>query len=318
MQPQSPYGPPQPYNSQGPANQPQGPNPPYPAPGYATPGAAYPRPGQAANGQPYPSSNSPGPLYPPQTPGQSVSPGQPPLPPYVPPQNLSNQPQPENLPPPPPAPTTPYDFFLDQPKPHAPANPLSPSGKKYGAATLAGGSRKSKFILLAGGGVVAVIILMIVTALLPKDPTASQWLAIAQRQQEIIRVCAQGSKAKYQATRNLAITCQTGVTTSQRELLAYMSKSNFDYDSKELELKKDTKTDTRLKSATSSSTFDDTFREIVETQLTSYNRSLTAQLSSTTGPNGREVLSKNQRSAELLLQMAKDDSDKTEAPASES
>lgn len=303
MQPQNPYGPPQPYNPQGPPNQPQGPNPPYQTPGYGTPDSSYPP------GQPYTAP----------VPGRPATPTQPPLPPYMPPQNLPNQSPPtENLPPPPPAPTTPYDFFLEQPKPHAPQNPLSPSGKRYGAAALAGNSRRSKFILLAGGGIAAVIILMIITALLPKDPTAGQWFAIAQRQQELIRVCTLGSKAKYQATRNFAITCQTGITSSQRELLAYMDKSNLDYNSKELGQKQDSKTDTRLKSAASSSTYDDTFREIVETQLTSYNRSLTAQLGSTTGPNGREVLTKNQRSAELLLQMVKDNSDKTEAPAADS
>lgn len=287
MQPQSPYGPPQPYNPQDPRNQPQDPNRLTSAPGPGMPGQAYP-----------------------------VA-GQPPLPPYTMPPGLDRQqPQAENLPPPPPAPTTPYDFFLDQPKPHAPASPLSPGGRRYGAVL--GNSQRNRFLLIAVASLTVIILLMLVITFLPKDPTAQQWFAIAQRQQELVRICSQGSKAKYQATRNFAITCQTGVTGNQRELLSYMKKAGFSYNEKELDLKQDTRVDTRLKSATASSTFDDAFREVVETQLTSYDRALTAQLASTSGPDGREVLTKNQRSTELLLQMVRNNSDKTEAPVAES
>jgi hypothetical protein len=297
MQPQSPYGPPQPYNSQGSPNpqgqpQPGQPYPPYP-----------PQPGQAYSQQP--------------TPGQAVNSGsasQPPMPVYAPPPGLQSAPsQPNDMPPPPPAATTPYDFFLDQPKPHAPSSPLAASGKRYGAAAL-GGQGINKFALIIGGAIVIAIILGIVALLLPKDTTSPQWFAIAQRQQEIIRVCTLGGKAKYQSTRNFAITCQTGVTSSQRELLAYMKKSNLGYNLKQINLLADAKTDAKLKTAASSSTYDDVFREIIQQQLTTYNRALTTQLGVTTTANGREVLTKNQRSAELLLKIVIDNSDKTVAP----
>lgn len=202
---------------------------------------------------------------------------------------------------------------MDQPKPHATANPLSPEGKRYGAP-LKGQGIGNKFVFIVGGGLALMIILGLVYAFLPKDQTGPQWFALAQRQQEVIRVCTMGSQAKFQSTRNFAITCQTGVTTSQRELLAYMKKAGFEANPKQLGLLADSKTDARLKTATSSSTFDEVFREIAEQQLTSYNRSLSAQLSSTTGANGREVLTKSQRSVKLLLTMVADDADKTVAP----
>ena len=236
------------------------------------------------------------------------------MPVYTPPPNLRpGASQPNDLPPPPPAPTTPYDFFLDQPKPRRSANPLSAAGKRYGMGG-AGGRGLNKFALIIGGAIALVIILGVAALLLPKDTTSPQWFAIAQRQQEVVRVCAMGSKAKYQTTRNFAITCQTGVTASQKELLAYMKKSKLSYNSKQLGLRADAKTDARLKAAAASSTYDDVFREIATQQLNTYSRSLTTLLGTTSGVNGREVLAKNQRSAELLLKMVADDSDKTVAP----
>lgn len=250
-------------------------------------------------------------------PGQAVGPSgvsQPPMPVYAPPQSLrATSPQPSDLPPPPPAPTTPYDFFMDQPKPHAPSSPLSAAGQRYGAGALQGRG-VNKLPLIVGGAIAAAIIIGVVSLLLPQDTVSPQWFAIAQRQQEVIRVCTLGNKAKYQSTRNFAVTCQAGVTTSQRTLLAYMKKSGLDYNPKQISLLADAKTDTRLKTAASSSTYDDVFREIATQQLTAYNNRLTAQLGVTTGATGREVLAQNQRSAELLLKMVGDNSDKTVAP----
>ena len=228
------------------------------------------------------------------------------MPIYTPPQaSRPSSAQPNDLPPPPPAPTTPYDFFLEQSKPRTSANPLSPEGKRYGTA-IGGGPGINRLALAVGGAIAVAAVLAVVAAFLPKDKTTPQWLALAQRQQEVIRVCTMGSKAQYQSTRDFAITCQTGVTTSQRELLAYMKKANLGYNTKELGLLADAKTDARLKTATSSSTFDDVFQEIAAQQLTVYDRALKAQLTTTTGVNGREVLTKNQHSAELLLKMAAD------------
>jgi|GEM_PF-1513001 len=302
MQPQSPYGPSQPYNPQDPQGQGQA----YPP----TPGQNQGQPQQYPTGQPY------GQQFGPQQ--QPQQPQQPPMPVYMPPQATRNGPQqPENLPPPPPAATTPYDFFMDQPKQRVSSNPLSPNGKQFGTAALQGSSMRSKILMSVIGTITVIAIIAVIFALLPKDKTGPQWFAIAQRQQEVIRICTLGSKAKYQSTRNFAITCQTGVTNNQRQVLAYMNKLDMSYNSKELGLLTNTKVDTRLKSASLSSTYDDVFREIAEQQLTTYNAALSAQLAATAGINGRDTLAKSQTTAKLLLQLAGDGSDKTEATASD-
>lgn len=149
--------------------------------------------------------------------------------------------------------------------------------------------------------------------MIPKDPTGPQLVSIAQTQQEIIRVCTLGSKAKFQSTRNFAVTCATGVSTNQGELLAYIQKQNFEYNPKLLGSKSNAQVDAKLKTAQSASTYDAVFRDTVKAQLASYNRSLQTQLAVTEGVNAREILTKSQRSVELLNLMVADDSDKTEA-----
>lgn len=313
MQPQSPYGPPNP-GGQG------SPQPPYtpgqsPLPGQPLPGQQY----QAGQPQPY-APGVPGQQYQPGQPQapQPQIPGQPAMPTYQMPANMQpRNGQQTNVPPPPDAPTTPYDFFL-QPKPAQAVNPLPATGKRIGNAPVnPGNGNKAKFLLLAGGGLALVLIIGIGTAFLPKDQTGPQLFNIAQIQQEVVRVCSQGTKAKFQSTRNFAVTCSAGVAANQTELLAYMQKQNLSFDGKLIGLKASGQVDSRLKSAASSSTYDATFREIMQGQLKSYEASLESQLTTTTGANARDVLSKSQRSAELLSLMVADDSDKTEAPAEE-
>jgi len=299
MQPQDPrdpYGSPQAYPPQG-QNQPQG----IPQPQM---------PGQPSN-----------------TPGfnqQAQQPYMPPMPAYQVPVQRNSGPvgsqSPDMSPAPAPA-ATPYDFFM-QPKQQAPSRPLPMGGKLLGnrpvnpnSLSNGGNPGSRKFIFIIAGAISLVVILLLAVVLFsPKDQTGPQFFGIAQTQQELIRVCGQGSeKAKYQATRNLAATCSVGITNSQGQLLAYMKKAKLSYDTKLIGGKASSQTDAKLAQAISSSTFDDTFREIIQAQLASYNRALTAQLATTTGANGREVLTKNQKSAELLTLMAADNSDKTEA-----
>jgi hypothetical protein len=303
MQPQNPYGP-----------QPYGPTPNQPGPLPGAPGQTV-APGQAYPGSPYAAPGQPA------LPGQPIAPGQQPygqpaMPQYQAPQSRNGQQQAvNNLPPPPDAPATPYDFFM-QPKPAMPSHPLPMNGKHLGAYPGKPAPGMNKFLLIAAGGVALVIILVLIVVLSPKDPASQQFFGIAQTQQEIVRLCTKGSAtAKYRSTRYFAVTCSTAVTTSQKQLLAYMDSLKFKYNSKLLGATADSQADTKLKSATASSTYDDTFRDIMEAKLTQYDSALTAQLGVTTGANGRDLLTKNQRAAELLIKMVKDDSDKTEAPA---
>jgi hypothetical protein len=214
------------------------------------------------------------------------------------------------------APTTPYDFFM-QPKPTPSLIPLPANGKRLGSNPNQqnGGGSKRGFFLLIGGAIAVVFLLLGVLAFSPKDARPLQFFGLAQTQQEIIRLCNQGSssKAKYQSTRNFAITCSTGVTTSQSQILAYMKRGNMEYDPKQIGGKANGQTDARLSQAIASSTYDDVFREIMKTRLTAYSRQLAAQLQTTTDSTGRETLAKNAKTLELISKMLADATDTTEA-----
>lgn len=313
---------------QGPQNQPGGQYNPYQnGPGSATggqPQPSYPRP--AAPGQPQGYGPAPGQQIQPGQMGmpQTGNAGQPPIPQYQMPKNLQNAGNPNgpsnpNLAPPPDAASTPYDFFMQQPKPATSNTPLPVTGKRLGNIPGTFKEEKTglakKFPLIIGGGIGLVLILVLATAFAPKDQTGVQLFGVVQSQQEVMRVCELGTtKSKYRSTRNFAITCLTGVRTNQTDLLSYMQNQRLTYDAKQIGARFSAETDAALKSATASSTYDDTFRSIMQDYLDSYNTKLTAQLGITTGANAREILTESQKTAELLAQMVRDDSDKTEAP----
>jgi hypothetical protein len=204
---------------------------------------------------------------------------------------------------------------MDQAKPAVSPQPLSPAGQQYGAIPRAsinfGGNKR--FGLILGGAAAVIVILIIAAALMPKGGAGTSWFSVAQEQQEVVRICGKGNTAYYQATRNFAVTCTISVSTDQLSLLNYMKQNKMSFKTKELGLKANAETDAKLKQATSSSSFDDSFRKVMVDQLNTYDQALTAQMGVTTGTNGRGLLTKAQQNAELLLKMAQDTSDKSQA-----
>ena len=300
MQPQMPYGPPQPGSPQ-PQPQPIVPGqtqPQYPTSQYPQQPGGQPQPSQLA--QPYFNQNN----------GQN--PNQPPMPQYQPP--VGYRPQSgalAPLPPPPPIAKTPYDFFMQQKHPVGTKLPVP--GKRSANLNIPGGK-----LGMLGVGVAAVaVIAVLFAALSPKDTTSQELITLAQTQQEVARVCDQGRKAKYQITRNYAINCSTAVGSDQRKLVTYLGKHSVKLKGKQLGALANSRTDSQLTSATSTSTFDNTFKIVVEKQLTSYGSLLKQQLASPSlSSTARTLLESSLASDKLLLEQVQADStDKTEAPA---
>jgi len=257
--------------------QPQIPYGPPPEPYNPQPGA----PGPAGPGQPNgypPSSGQYGQQYQPHPSGYRPRPG-----------------QPAPLPAPPPAKQTPYDFFLSQK--HAGA-------KGFGSVKQI--SMRLKILVVVGIALVVMVVIASFNALAPKDTTNQELFAVAQSQQEVIRVCNLGlTQAKYQVNRNMAINCVTGVTTDQARLLSYLKKAGYGFKAKNLGAKANPQVDQQLKGAQSSSNFDDTFKKIVLQELTSYNNLVQQKvLLPKLGPEGQTVLGNTNANNKLLLQQA--------------
>jgi len=324
MQPQTPYGPPQgdPYPPPGPApandGQPSpqqyaGPlQPQYPGQPSQPFHPAQPTPynglAQPADGSQAPQPQAGQYWQPGQQPYQA-GPQQPAIPQYQPPAGFHHGqgPHAPPMPAPPPRHKTPYDFFMLQ---KHPVNTKFPMGTRKQA------SMASKLIWVVGGGLVLLLIIGMVNALTPKDTTNAELLAVAQTQQEIIRICSQGAnKTKLQVNRNFAGTCTASITSDQRQLILYLGQQGVKIKSNMLDDLTDSKNDSELSAAVASSDYDNTFKSVSERILTNYNSRLQQQLASEKlGPNGRELITASSEHNKLLIQLVQTQStDRTEA-----
>lgn len=184
----------------------------------------------------------------------------------------------------------PYDFIMNPEK--------SPKKRAFGLDPLL-----TKILLI----VAAVFGLMVIIAIVlnfaaPKQVSAGDLIALAQTQQEIIRVAHQGSAdAVQQTTKNLAITTEFSLKTQQSALLQYLADHGTDVDEKQLGLKQDADTDLKLKEAKQTSTFDITFSGIIEEELRKYANTMNTLFNSTQNEDEQDLLSNNYGEAQLLI-----------------
>ncbi len=161
----------------------------------------------------------------------------------------------------------PYEFIL---------NPEQPKkAKKVGGM----GNRFMRTIIFVVVGVAVFFILaaIVINALAPKRISDKDLIGLAQTQAELIRISNQAaSQATRQTTRNLATTVQYTMSTQQKQVLEVLAGMGVEVAKKELALKQDATTDQKFATAKSTSTYDQTFTEIIQTELTGYANSLKA------------------------------------------
>lgn len=173
-----------------------------------------------------------------------------------------------NAPTPPPPNNDPF-AFITQDTPVAKKPLINPS------------SMKTRILIIAGFVIFLIIAAVIAVSLLgggDKDRTQS-YIEIAQRQTEIIRISALASdKAKGLETKSLAYTTNLSVTSSQKDLTAILVKRGVTEKAlaKELGGAKNAKTDELLAEAERNNRYDETFKEILNTELTNYQKQLNA------------------------------------------
>ncbi|HUS25816.1 MAG TPA: hypothetical protein VMY99_00515 [Nevskiaceae bacterium] len=191
----------------------------------------------------------------------------------------------------------PYDFILNAGKPP----------KRSPMASASGGSPLVKIALLVGGGaVVLMIVLFIGISLLSGSNSSTlsstELISVAQTQNELARVAEKGlSGSSQQTVKNLAITVELSMQTQQKQLIALLGKQGHKVKEKELALKQNATTDQQLTSATQTSTFDTTFSQIMQNQLTAYAATVKQLFNKATLESERTLLSDDYTQAQLLL-----------------
>ena len=188
---------------------------------------------------------------------------------------------------------SPYDFIVNPGV--APKRSRLPGGNSVLARSL----------LVLGGILVLLVIFIVVKNLLLVDSTNTPLLVAAvSQQQELIHL---SSKAVLEptiepTTKNFALTTQLTLTSQQQQLLAYLKGQGHKIAPKQLANQVSLATDQQLAAAASASTYDATFRQIMQTDLTTYKQTLQQAFAKTSGDAGRTLINKDYDSAQLLLQ----------------
>jgi hypothetical protein len=187
-----------------------------------------------------------------------------------------------------------YDFFM------------APQQNQKSKIALPG-SFKSRIILVIGGIILLVILFSVISSLLNGGPSVQVLqTAVAQDQQEIIRLSQKGSNtASAAVAQNFAITTQFTLTSAQQDLVAYLGQSGIKLDAKKLGLKQNPKSDQTLATALSAGVYDQTFTQVMTINFNTYLADLNVAYKKTKGTNGRKLLRQDYASAQVLMKQLK-------------
>jgi hypothetical protein len=271
-------------------------------PAMPSPAGHGPSPNLSPHGQFHPSAAPPAPQpVPPAAPGSTVYPVAPPQPQPLPPPGQPAAPDPAQAPMYPggqPQPVVsqsqPYDFIT---------NPEQPSSRRA-LPSLPGISPTAMRAALIAGGLVALLILFIVIkGLLSGGGNLPSFVSVAQDQQELIHLATNASQQHGTTTgnQNFAATASLSLTSSQAAIVQYLAANGQKVNAKVLGLKISAATDSQLTAAAAATTYDQTFQQIMKTDLTAYLSRLQQTYKQTTGGKGRALLSDDYKQAQLLL-----------------
>ena len=206
-----------------------------------------------------------------------------------------------SIPPAPPAPNgtsaTPFDFIV---------NPGQPVKKPLLFGGGGSSSTTKRLVIAASGAVIILLVAVVFFSILGSSGKGNvqKLLDLANQQQEIIRVAGLGlaqSQVSTPDTQNLAITTQLSLQSDQSATLALLAKDGQKVTAKNLGLKKDTATDAQLSVAAQNGTYDKTFVQSIDNDLTSYGSALQAAYKSTKSTSEKQVLQTSYNNVALLL-----------------
>ncbi len=169
--------------------------------------------------------------------------------------------------------------------PFAFINNSAPVGQKQ--SPLAPTTMKGRVILL--GSILGILLVgfIIVSSFLnnASQEKAKQYLEIGQKQTEIIRLAAIGeTKGLSLETRSYASTIKLSMTSSQSNTNKVITSHgvNSKQLSKELTKSRNTKSDAILTEAEKNNRFDETFKELIASEITKYQQQINSVASGST------------------------------------
>ncbi len=162
----------------------------------------------------------------------------------------------------------------------------------------------SRILIVGAGLIILLIAFSIIKGVLSGGGNKAAMLHVVQDQQEIVHLSTAAALVPSISTtnKNFAVSASLVVSSQKSQLLTYLLKQHQKVSLKELHLKVSPSLDAQLTSAAAASTYDLTFRDDMNSQLTDYRAALQLAYKQTPGANGRKLLSEDYSSAVLLQQ----------------
>lgn len=160
-------------------------------------------------------------------------------------------------------------------------------------------------IILGGAVLLMILVAIAISAFGPKNNTSSL-VALAQRQQEIIRIAdSAANQVQGQDTRNFVTNVDFSITSSQQQMVVYLAAHGTKLNAKTLAADKNPQTDALLANATSTNTYDPAVAQALTQQLQTYETLLKTAFKQTSSNQTKQLLQDCYTSADKLLQQAK-------------
>lgn len=187
-------------------------------------------------------------------------------------------------------PNDPYGFIM---------NPQKPSRAPF----LTTGSLKKRLLFVAALFIILIIISLILSSLLSSSGNAQRdkLLALAQTQSEISRLSdAAGDRLTDRALINKSANARLSVESSKKQVVSALAKRGFTAKDKDLASSQASANDAVLTEGEQNSRFDQTYNQLLEKQLASYQAQLESVYSSGSNSEKELALSANEQ-INLLL-----------------
>lgn len=161
-----------------------------------------------------------------------------------------------------------YSFLGDDPN-------ISNDSSLMGKLTNA--NKKTRILIVASGAGVLLVLVSLFAALIfgGSNDTTQNFIGLAQRQQEIIRIADIGAQhARNQETRSAAITARTAITSSQQRVVNNVASKGIQLRRADVEIRENPQTTKELATANQANRFDETFIKILQSELREYQSSV--------------------------------------------
>lgn len=193
--------------------------------------------------------------------------------------------------------------------PQAPENPSQYDFIVNNQSPKRGPSSKTMLLFVAGTAGVLIVLAWIILSLVfgGKGAATAPLVTLAQEQTEIIRITKaadDSNQLSSQDAQNFSRNTRLTISSDQAELTNFLAKNGKKLTKKQLALKQSATTDSTLQAAASSGTYDSTFISVLQTQLKTYQTSLSQAFKGASSASEKALLKGEFDNATLLLEQS--------------